>query len=80
MARASRRKEKETADEAPLSYSEAKARLEQIQEEIEGDELSLDALPALLQEAKGLITQCRQHIRGAAAELERFEVELKQTE
>lgn len=80
MARATKRKETAHAEEAPMSYSEAKARLEEIQEEIEGDELSLDALPALLKEAKGLISHCRQHIRGAAVELERFEAELKQTD
>jgi exodeoxyribonuclease VII small subunit len=52
-----------------LSYSKAKEQLDQIINDLENDQISIDELTKKVKEAKGLIELCKEKLRSTQAEL-----------
>jgi exodeoxyribonuclease VII small subunit len=68
--------EDRTADE-PTSYVDALAELEQILDELDGDEVDVDVLGARVRRAAELLRLCRDRIAGARFEVEQVVAELE---
>ncbi len=71
-----------TRDGAPaeLGYAEAMAELEEILDELEGDQLDVDVLAARVQRAGELIKVCRARITRAQADVDRIVADLDEFE
>jgi exodeoxyribonuclease VII small subunit len=62
---------------AQLGYAEALAELEEINEELDGDEVDVDVLGARVRRAAELLRLCRERIAGARFEVEQVVAELE---
>jgi exodeoxyribonuclease VII small subunit len=62
---------------AQLGYAEALAELEEINEELDGDEVDVDVLGARVRRAAELLRLCRERIAGARYEVEQVVAELE---
>ena len=62
---------------AKLGYAEAWAELEEIREELDGDEVDVDVLGARVRRAAELLRLCRERIAGARFEVEQVVAELE---
>jgi exodeoxyribonuclease VII small subunit len=60
-----------------LGYAEALAELEEINEELDGDEVDVDVLGARVRRAAELLRLCRERIAGARFEVEQVVAELE---
>jgi exodeoxyribonuclease VII small subunit len=60
-----------------LGYAEAWAELEEINEELDGDEVDVDVLGARVRRAAELLRLCRERIAGARFEVEQVVAELE---
>ncbi len=62
---------------AQLGYAEALAELEEINDELDGDEVDVDVLGARVRRAAELLRLCRERIAGARFEVEQVVAELE---
>lgn len=60
-----------------IGYAEALAELEQILDELDGDEVDVDVLGARVRRAAELLRLCRERIAGARFEVEQVVAELE---
>ncbi|MFB6342224.1 exodeoxyribonuclease VII small subunit [Saccharicrinis sp. FJH2] len=60
-----------------LNYSDALAELEQILEQIEGDELNIDDLLGKVKRAAVLVEACRSKLNGIETEVENILTKIK---
>jgi exodeoxyribonuclease VII small subunit len=65
------------AGDADIGYAEALAELEQILDELDGDEVDVDVLGARVRRAAELLRLCRERIAGARFEVEQVVGELE---
>lgn len=63
-----------------LGYAEAMAELEEILDELEGDQLDVDVLASRVQRAGELIKACRMRITRAQADVDRIVTDLEEFE
>ncbi len=63
-----------------LGYAEALVELEEILEQLEGDDLDVDGLADLVRRASELLTTCRASITRAQADVDRIVEELDELE
>jgi exodeoxyribonuclease VII small subunit len=63
-----------------LSYSQAVARLEEILEKLERGEVDIDELSALVEEAAGLVTLCREKLTQAEIQVKKITARLEALE
>jgi exodeoxyribonuclease VII small subunit len=61
-------------------YTEAMAELEEILEELEGDDLDVDVLAERVRRASELLTTCRTRITRAQADVDRIVTDLEEFE
>jgi exodeoxyribonuclease VII small subunit len=61
----------------PLGYAEAMAELEDILDELDGDEVDVDVLGSRVRRAAELLRLCRERIAGARFEVEQVVAELE---
>ncbi|HEY7068829.1 MAG TPA: exodeoxyribonuclease VII small subunit [Acidimicrobiales bacterium] len=61
----------------PLGYAEAMAELEDILDELDGDEVDVDILGSRVRRAAELLRLCRERIAGARFEVEQVVAELE---
>jgi exodeoxyribonuclease VII small subunit len=66
-----------SASNQELSYGEAMAELEEILDEIEGDDLDIDVLASRVKRASELITLCRERIVRAKTDVDAIVTELE---
>ena len=64
-------------DADDLGYADALAELEDILDELDGDEVDVDVLGARVRRAAELLRLCREHIAGARFEVEQVVAELE---
>ena len=64
-------------DGGTIGYAEAVAELEQILEELDGDEVDVDVLGARVRRAAELLRLCRERIGAARFEVEQVVAELE---
>ncbi len=63
-----------------LGYADAMAELEEILEELEGDDLDVDVLAERVRRASELLTTCRTRIARAQADVDRIVTDLEEFE
>jgi exodeoxyribonuclease VII small subunit len=68
---------KKTPDPATMKYAEAMGELEQILEELEGDEIDVDELSQSVSRASELIRLCRQRLLHSKTEIEEVVADLE---
>jgi exodeoxyribonuclease VII small subunit len=66
-----------TGSDDRVSYVDALAELEQILDELDGDEVDVDVLGARVRRAAELLRLCRDRIAGARLEVEQVVAELE---
>ncbi len=68
---------KQTQSTGGPSYGEAASRLEEILQEIEGDQVDVDELSGLVKEAAELVTLCRGKIQAAEMQVKTIAEQLE---
>lgn len=63
-----------------LTYSEAVAALEELLDQLEGDEIDIDRLASQVRHAAALIRFCRQRLADARVEVEQIVADLEAAE